>query len=71
MDPKSTQVLATNFHSKLSLKVTISNSYNDTHNILAMTIDGDSDDSDDEDLEAYDRFAGELTAINVERTAAV
>ena len=33
--------------------------------------DGDSDDSDDEDLEVYDGFAGELTAINVERTAAV
>ena len=31
----------------------------------------DSDDSDGEDLEAQDGFAGDLTVINVERTAAV
>ena len=33
--------------------------------------DGDSDNSDDEDLEAYNGFAGELTAINVEHTGVV
>ena len=33
--------------------------------------DGDSDDSNDEDLEAYHEFAGELIVINVERTAPV
>ena len=33
--------------------------------------DGDLDDSDDEGLEAYDGFAGDLKAINVERTAGV
>ena len=37
----------------------------------SMGENGDTDASDDEDLEAYDGFAGELTAINVERTAAV
>ena len=31
----------------------------------------DSDDRDGEDLEAYDSFAGDLTVINIERTAAV
>ena len=43
-------------------KSSISNSFGE---------DGDSDDSDHEDLEAQDGFAGELTAINVERTAVV
>ena len=33
--------------------------------------DGDSDGSNSEGLEAYDRFAGESTVINVECTAAV
>ena len=33
--------------------------------------DGDSDDSHDEDLEAYNRFADELAAINVERIGVV
>ena len=37
----------------------------------SMGENGDTDDSDDEDLEAYDGFTGKLTAINVERTAAV
>ena len=32
---------------------------------------GDSDDSDGEDLEAYDGFAEESGVTNVERTAAV
>ena len=32
---------------------------------------GDSDYSAGEDFEAYDRFAGESTVINVEHTAAV
>ena len=32
---------------------------------------GDTDASDDEDLEAYDGFAGEKTAINVEHTDGV
>ena len=31
---------------------------------------GDSDNSDGEDLEAYNRFAGELKVINVEHTTA-
>ena len=31
----------------------------------------DSDDSDGENLEVYDGFAGDLTLINLERTAAV
>ena len=31
----------------------------------------DSDDSDGEDEEAYDVFAGDLTVINIEQTAAV
>ena len=33
--------------------------------------DGNSDETDDEDLEAYNGFANELTVINVECAAAV
>ena len=37
----------------------------------SLVDDGDPDDSDGNGLEAYDRFAGELTVINVERTTLV
>ena len=56
---------------QIDLKIKFAEIYGKSGISNSLGEEGYSDDSDDMDLEAYNEFAGESTAIIVERTAAV